>query len=70
MARAYDDRRMDDLAAEAEAESPIAAINELLRESHIPIEISIRDNEQVTASKNGDRSTGRRNSRTANGTPC
>lgn len=53
MARAYDDRRMDDLAAEAEAESPITVINELLRESHIPIEISIRDNEQVTASKNG-----------------
>ena len=30
-----------------------AVINELLRESHIPIEVSIRDNEQVTASKNG-----------------
>ena len=53
MARAYDDGRMDDLASEAEAKSPIAVINELLRESHIPIEISIRDNEQVTASKNG-----------------
>ena len=53
MARAYDDERMDDLASEAEAESPIAVINELLRESHIPIEIFIRDNEQVTASKNG-----------------
>ena len=53
MAKAYDDGRMDDLASEAEAESPIAVINELLRESHIPIEISIRDNEQVTASKNG-----------------
>lgn len=53
MARAYDDGRMDDLAAEAETESPITVINELLRESHIPIEISIRDNEQVTASKNG-----------------
>ena len=53
MARAYDNKRMDDLASEAEAEAPIAVINELLRESHIPIEISIRDNEQVTASKNG-----------------
>ena len=53
MARAYDDGRMDDLASEAETESPISVINELLRESHIPIEISIRDNEQVTASKNG-----------------
>ncbi|MCY4547180.1 MAG: AAA family ATPase [Defluviicoccus sp.] len=53
MARAYDDGRMDDLSTEAEADSPITVINELLRESHIPIEISIRDNEQVTASKNG-----------------
>ena len=53
MARAYDDGRMDDLSTEAEADSPITAINELLRDSHIPIEISIRDNEQVTASKNG-----------------
>ena len=53
MARAYDNGRMDDLASEAQAGSPIAVINALLRESHIPIEISIRDNEQVTASKNG-----------------
>ena len=53
MARAYDDGRTADLATEAEADSPIAVINELLRESHIWIEISIRDNEQVTASKNG-----------------
>ena len=53
MARAYDDKWMDDLASEAEAEAPIAVINELFRESRIPIEISIRDNEQVTASKNG-----------------
>ena len=53
MARAYDDQRMADLASEAKVESPIAAVNALLRESHIPIEISIRDNEQVTASKNG-----------------
>ena len=52
MARAYDDRRMNDLASEADVESPITIINELLRESHIPIEISIRENEQVTASKN------------------
>ena len=35
MARAYDDRRMDDLASEAKVESPIAVINALLRESHI-----------------------------------
>ncbi|MCY3621574.1 MAG: AAA family ATPase [Gammaproteobacteria bacterium] len=53
MARAYDEGRMDDLASEAEAESPIAVINKLLRESHLPIGISIRDNEQVMASKNG-----------------
>ena len=52
MARAYDNRRMNDLASEADVESPITIINELLRESHIPIEISIRENEQVTASKN------------------
>ena len=53
MANAYDERDMEKLAAEAKAESPIAAINELLRESNIPIEVSIRDNEQVMASKNG-----------------
>ena len=52
MAKAYDDRRMDDMATEAKAESPIAAINELLRESRIPIKMSIHDNEQIMASKN------------------
>lgn len=34
-------------------EAPIQVINELLRLSNIPIEISVRENEQVVASKNG-----------------
>ncbi len=53
MARAYDDGRMDDLASEAETGSPVDAINDLFRESCIPIEIAIRDDQQVMASKNG-----------------
>ena len=34
-------------------EAPIAIINELLRQSHIPISISIHENERVMASKHG-----------------
>lgn len=34
-------------------DAPIKIINELLRLSNIPIEISVRENEQVVASKNG-----------------
>ena len=53
MASAYDEGDMEKQASEANVESPIAAINELLRESDIPIEVFIRDNDQVMASKNG-----------------
>ena len=53
MAKAYDERNMEKLASEAEVGSPIAVINDLLRESRIPIAVSIRDNEQVMASKDG-----------------
>ena len=53
MAEAYDARDMDQLAARATAQAPITIINELLHESNIPIEISIRANERVTARKNG-----------------
>lgn len=37
----------------AKAEAPIAVINELLRQSNIPIAISIHSNERVMASKDG-----------------
>ena len=37
----------------AKKEAPITTINELLRQSNIPITISIRKNERVMASKNG-----------------
>ena len=53
MAAAYDVGNMDQLAARARAQAPIAVINELLRESNIPVEITIRANERVTARKNG-----------------
>ena len=45
-----------DMQAAAEAskkEAPISIINELLRQSNIPITISIRENERVMAGKNG-----------------
>ena len=53
MAEAYDAGDMDQLAKRATAQAPITIINELLHESNIPIEISIRANERVTARKNG-----------------
>lgn len=46
----------DDIAGATEAakvEAPITVINELLRQSNIPISISIRANERVMASKDG-----------------
>ena len=37
----------------AKRQAPVAIINELLRLSNIPVEISVRENEQVLASKSG-----------------
>lgn len=46
-----------DLAKElSKQDAPIKIINELLRLSNLPIEISVRENEQVVASKNGSAS--------------
>lgn len=45
--------RMDEAAELAEAAAPITVINDLLRLSNIPIEISIQANEKVMASKDG-----------------
>lgn len=53
MAAAYDANDMDGLKEAAKGEAPITVINELLRQSNIPIEITIRANERVMASKDG-----------------
>jgi ABC-type cobalamin/Fe3+-siderophores transport system ATPase subunit len=53
MQAAYDAGDMDRLAEAAKVEAPIAIINELLRQSNIPITISIQKNERVMASKDG-----------------
>ena len=53
MAAAYDAENMTQLDAAANVEAPIAAINELLHQSNIPIQVTIRANERVMASKNG-----------------
>ena len=53
MAAAYDADDMEKLAEKAANEAPITAINELLQQSNIPIEIAIRANGRVMASKNG-----------------
>jgi ABC-type cobalamin/Fe3+-siderophores transport system ATPase subunit len=53
MQAAYDAGNMEALAEAAKVEAPIAIINELLRQSNIPIVISIRANERVMASKDG-----------------
>ena len=45
--------QMEAASETAKKESPIAAINELLRQSNFPINISIRENERVMASKDG-----------------
>lgn len=44
---------LDEAKAMAKSVAPIAVINELLRLSNIPIEISVRANERVMASKDG-----------------
>lgn len=53
MSAAYDACDMDALAEAAKVEAPITVINELLRQSNIPITITIRSNERVMASKDG-----------------
>lgn len=53
MQAAYDAGDMDRLAEAAKVEAPIAIINELLRQSNIPVKISIQTNERVMASKEG-----------------
>ena len=53
MMAAYDAGEMEQLDEAATVEAPIAIINEILQQSDIPIKITIRANEQVTASKNG-----------------
>lgn len=53
MAAAFDADDMDKLKEAARVEEPITVINGLLRQSNIPIEITIRANERVMASKDG-----------------
>ena len=53
MAAAYDADDMKQLDAAAKSEAPITVINELLHQSNIPIQVTIRANERVMASKNG-----------------
>ena len=53
MASAYDSSDMELLAERAKVEAPLTIINELFRESNIPIELTIRANERVVASKDG-----------------
>ena len=48
-----DARNMEAATEASKKEAPITIINELLRQSNIPITISIRENERVMASKNG-----------------
>jgi ABC-type branched-subunit amino acid transport system ATPase component len=53
IAGAVDGGDMDLAEERSKKDAPIKIINELLRLSNIPIEISVRGNEQVVASKNG-----------------
>ena len=53
IAGAVDSGDMDLAEERSKKDAPIKIINELLRLSNIPIEISVRENEQVVASKNG-----------------
>ena len=48
--RSGDSQRVDELK---ETDPPIRVINELLKASNLPIELSLHDNEQVVASKSG-----------------
>lgn len=53
IAGAVDDSNMNLAITLSKKDAPIKIINELLRLSNIPIEISVKDNEQVLASKSG-----------------
>lgn len=53
MAAAYDAGDSERLKEAAKVEAPITVINELLRQSNIPISITIRANERVMARKDG-----------------
>jgi len=53
MSAAYDAGNMAALEEAAKGEAPITIINELLRQSNLPIKITIRSNERVMASKDG-----------------
>ncbi|PKP85046.1 MAG: hypothetical protein CVT80_04805 [Alphaproteobacteria bacterium HGW-Alphaproteobacteria-2] len=50
---AFDAGNMEEATEAAKVEAPITVINELLRQSNIPITITIRANERVMASKDG-----------------
>jgi DNA-binding transcriptional ArsR family regulator/ABC-type Mn2+/Zn2+ transport system ATPase subunit len=53
IAAAADEDRMDDVKTLSKKVSPVKTINELLRLSNLPIAISIKDGEQVVATKSG-----------------
>lgn len=53
IATAYDSGNMEDATVAAKVEAPIAVINELLRQSNIPVTISVEANERLMASKDG-----------------
>ncbi len=52
IAAAYDAHDQDRLEEAGKVEAPISVINELLRQSNIPIKIKIEANERIVASKN------------------
>ena len=52
IAAAYDAGDQERLEQAAKTEAPVAVINELIRQSNMPITITIRANERVMASKN------------------
>ena len=53
IAQAVDAQNIPDAIEAARTEAPITVINELLRQSNIPITISVRANDTVIAQKNG-----------------
>ena len=53
IAAAYDARDMEGLDEAGKVEAPIAVINELLRQSNLPIKITVKADERIVASKNG-----------------
>ena len=53
IAAAYDARDMDGQEEAGKVEAPITVINELLLQSNLPINITIKANERIVASKNG-----------------